>query len=1020
MTDQFSHIHSITPHRDTGSLLRGDTLFFSRQVVVDNVIEGTPTQVSINGSSWIDTTSTNIIGKIVRVIRFSSPTLKVTTSFPTGVISAGLTNVSKHPKLVGIDISPLAQLDPNITDGNYTARGSMVNDSDSGIRAIFPAVYYIDTIDVYVRLRTYQMRPVGLIVSTSFDNLNYTSIIQSSTVTLAGEGNTEKLSISVKSLAKFLHIRIKTPEYFFFNEIVIMGKPTAFVDYPVIDLVNNTITQFQGVTLLSTTLDFGNSIVYSPGMNLNGFTYFKCLSGKDTIWVEPKRDIIVDNLLLSATHLGRGGETLQNLIDCVNIIREMDFGTFWWHDSYPRRRKYTTDMLTNTQQQATYMDWNTQVTNNTLEQWIENTDYLDLYFETKDVRYMDMWFKITADYFDKLPAILLTKSTKMIGTLEEVTRHVFIVKQLAGFCKTMVRSTDQTWETVLFPVAKMPAVSFRTQLRNDFFKIIHGFKTLMNTNYLYARSNYVANQRFQGIYPEVSIGEMLSVFRDYQMFYKSGVEDVLSFTKSNQFPDGGMLEQSWNYNTLVTEMLSELKNRGIPTEVDQFNTYMASVLSPLYTLPLLGSYNNTDYPKTWLTQQPPKNNTRYPSLKMPTTELYSYLYTKPQWAVIELEHYPLANLFPIQESYDGIQAERVRLASLQGVLDVTAESDEPAVFLEADKILSESQVYGWDFSRWLFVQRLEGVVLTVDEIAYHYKLFQQSPIGKKSSTVFNKYVGLHALRTGYGWSDMYLSFVNSRPMRGHRLRQNNCFEFFCHGRRLLCGSGSPMYTSDGTLAPAYFSEPSTICRNTIVVNGKSQNAGNELLSTENVPIIDEEYTVGLTVDTVSGTFNSGYEASKVIHKRRILFDKEAFIVVVLDTITNVTEPVDISQIWCFPPPEVDGFANDTVKFGDGKVFTDDGVQNPQIEIIHPSKNFTYTKYFGVNTATEYKGWFSPSIFAKKIPKADVWCNARISVETRFCTVVNPRKTATDGVTVISLTPTELTLRKNGGQYMYKL
>ena len=312
----------------------------------------------------------------------------------------------------------------------------------------------------------------------------------------------------------------------------------------------------------------------------------------------------------------------------------------------------------------------------------------------------------------------------------------------------MFRLPEQTWETVLFPIAKMPSTAFRTQLKDDFFKIIYGFKTLMNTNYLYARSNYVANQQFQGIYPEVSIGEMFAVFRDYQMFYKSGVEDVVSFTDSNQFPDGGMLEQSWNYNTLVTDMLVELKNRGISTEVDQFNYYMAHVISPLYTLPLLGSYNNTDYPKTWLTQQPPKNNTRYPLLDMPVSETYSYLYTKSQWAVIELEHYPLANLFPIQDSYDGIPAERVRLASLQGVLDVTPEQDEPAVFLEADRILSDSQTYGWDFSRWLFVQRLEGVVLTTEEISQHYTLFSQSPIQKKSSTVFNKYVGLHALRTG--------------------------------------------------------------------------------------------------------------------------------------------------------------------------------------------------------------------------------------------------------------------------------
>jgi hypothetical protein len=251
------------------------------------------------------------------------------------------------------------------------------------------------------------------------------------------------------------------------------------------------------------------------------------------------------------------------------------------------------------------------------------------------------------------------------------------------------------------------------------------------------------------------------------------------------------------------------------------------------------------------------------------------------------------------------------------------------------------------------------------------------------TSVYFRFGGYAALRNGWGDTDHYTFFKNSRPGLGHRREGGNGLSLWAFGRPLLVNSGAEMYGTHGNFRE-YFN--STVSQNSITVDGLSQYIGHA--DPEDLPYdqpIAARWFTSDTLDYVEAIYAGDYagwnhrvhgnatapEAFRYMtgdgegptvtdttHRRQVFFLKQLPAWIIVDHVDSKTQRL-FTQSWCFPP-DVDA---DAVSLHENErvvqaIYPDGLALNLSQYIAEEGPPLAYETHYGVSTEGSVLGWTS--------------------------------------------------------------
>ena len=304
---------------------------------------------------------------------------------------------------------------------------------------------------------------------------------------------------------------------------------------------------------------------------------------------------------------------------------------------------------------------------------------------------------------------------------------------------------------------------------------------------------------------------------------------------------------------------------------------------------------------------------------------------------------------------------------------------------------------------------------------------------KNFDSIALPYSGYYAFRSGWGVNDTYLFTQGPRRSSGHLYPSNGSIELQAFGRQLLMAGGAPYYFESQVpreLLPewgmfnSYFAEGSSFDRNTVLVNGMSQDKTesdgsilNDLSGSEPIPAL---WHTGNSFDMTQTFWKGGYSQdggknktlNGVEHQRDIVYLKGCNAFILTDFMRSQKEGVKYSQVWNFPPHmsknegddlSVFGYKNEQVVADKDKRTISTGDPDGPNVFLHNFINqpVEYVKYFGYKSDSGYKGWYSPGIEGKRYPKPDVYVNWNKTVDdSPMLTLISVSQNTTDPITDI--------------------
>lgn len=240
------------------------------------------------------------------------------------------------------------------------------------------------------------------------------------------------------------------------------------------------------------------------------------------------------------------------------------------------------------------------------------------YGALRDARDMDRYLEVLADMaaHERTAVATLTSAQRSAmgvelagsaqGLLNVSTFLLNVVWSFGTFAKSLDKATVTTWDASGWGDASFGAktlltdVSAQNKINADqLLEIAQGLFTSYADTLLqyYSTSNYLPNQRFQGLSALLQLAYLfddVTQLKAYQERINLAVETWLDQVI---YPDGGLLEPSFNYNVDTVATLSSvtrididaaLKTR-IVQAVSDFDLMMDALKSPFGTAPQVGN-----------------------------------------------------------------------------------------------------------------------------------------------------------------------------------------------------------------------------------------------------------------------------------------------------------------------------------------------------------------------------------------------------------------------------------------------
>ena len=248
------------------------------------------------------------------------------------------------------------------------------------------------------------------------------------------------------------------------------------------------------------------------------------------------------------------------------------------------------------------------------------------FWKTGDPAYLRKWFAIATDFAQNQRQAVETvppdkrrmdNAPWLIGALpclHQGDRVIAMVRCLAVFAKSLPAATDGSkpdWTNVLRPVespadpatlAWISAEELAAVVRS--LAIDHP-KLLMD---FYYQPGALPNQRFQGLTALLLLATVFPDVKGMEEVGRKSGEAIAEYLASGFHQDGGMLEQSLNYNVSQAERLRQigrLLRRDPPPwlpllaqRLRGFDRLVVGVSTPMHELPVVGN-NTSNPPAAW-------------------------------------------------------------------------------------------------------------------------------------------------------------------------------------------------------------------------------------------------------------------------------------------------------------------------------------------------------------------------------------------------------------------------------------
>ena len=242
--------------------------------------------------------------------------------------------------------------------------------------------------------------------------------------------------------------------------------------------------------------------------------------------------------------------------------------------------------------------------------------------------YASKWFEIAGDFsrncYDAINPLSLTVkradypnlawNTDAGSALIQSWRVENIFKSIAVLAKAVPGGTKaSSWMDSLDALADIPTNGAYTifpaqQLADIAVSLVEDHSIALTNRYLTAGA--VPNQRFSGLYALLLTSRFFNEFRQTQSSIKTQADAaMLDFVSTMVHPDGGMLEQSLNYNEGDANRMEELLGifgadirswSGLMrTDIDSFWRMVWALRGPTFSAPQIGNYHCDIAPEVW-------------------------------------------------------------------------------------------------------------------------------------------------------------------------------------------------------------------------------------------------------------------------------------------------------------------------------------------------------------------------------------------------------------------------------------
>ena len=340
----------------------------------------------------------------------------------------------------------------------------------------------------------------------------------------------------------------------------------------------------------------------------------------------------------------------------VDSLRKADLGGFNWHgDQLNTGRLHVAELLTGRMEEADYLkrmggnpyafsdifglrgrpdqpihtDWLAKDAQGNF-----SSDYMNFYFmiplsvrywQSGDAVYLSKWFQIAADFArtQKRAVDALDDKTRRLvpcnwsvsaqTALSQGDRVLATIRSLGVFAKSLPGSgRPAKWDDVYKPVSEPLAASERelipaVELAQIALSLVRDHPTALLARYQNAGA--VPNQRRNGLAAVLFVAVQFPEFTASRELLKNGAAGLNDYLQGAFHLDGGMLEQSFNYNLGDAASLGEMANWLRPALPDlaklleerqnHFYRVVASLETPLASLPAMSSYGPQNPPPTW-------------------------------------------------------------------------------------------------------------------------------------------------------------------------------------------------------------------------------------------------------------------------------------------------------------------------------------------------------------------------------------------------------------------------------------
>ena len=578
------------------------------------------------------------------------------------------------------------------------------------------------------------------------------------------------------------------------------------------------------------------------------------------------------------------------------------------------------------------------------------------YWQSGDEIYLKKWFQVTADFacnqkraVDALDAktrisVPCNWSTNAQAALSQGDRVFSIIRSLGVLCKSLPKSgRPAAWDDVYKPMMEPRSQNSgdlipSAELAQIALSLVRDHPPALLERYQKAKA--VPNQRRNGLAAVLLIATQFPEFTASRDLLKNAAAGMTDYLQGAFHGDGGMLEQSFNYNLGDAGSLGQMSNwvqpllpelaRLLQERQTGYYRVVAALATPLARLPAMSSYSLVNSPAIWTDAN-----------------------LREKWLADQIKGIP-------------------------GVTDP-------------------------------LVGQLSGQFID----------HPSQPAPSFASVAF-PYSGYYVQRRDWRWDSPYLFLQGCRPGRGHKNMGHNAIQVIAYGRPLLVSAGVPVYNAsqlpeamrpDFVAINRLLGEDTSLKVNTVMVDGKSQNADVPVAQNAQSTPIDLRWHTSGQFDFVEGFYDLGYPKPGIDHRREIIFVRNPGFWIVTDVLTNRDKAKhEFTQIWNFPP-YLDGPKDHLSGFKKEEVVTVPASR--QLHTADPNGPNVWLYHFGASSLdyiqhhgekNPYLGWYATG-FGHLTPAPSVMVNWQSPSHSVLVTVIWPTANgAPTGVQSQNLSP----------------